>query len=78
VGGPIPLLQAEIPTAPATLSHLHPSPAAAAQPVLQSCIQFFRIAHSGTPGSSVDCDKSLDGCLFELSGMHLNLNVVIS
>lgn len=47
-------------------------------PVLGSCIHFFLIALSGTPGNASDCYKSLDWCLFELSGIHLNLNVFIS
>lgn len=76
---PFPRLQAESPT-PLQLSVPPPSlsSSSGSAPVLGSCIQFFLIALSGTPGNAIDCGKSSDCCLFELSGMHLNLNVFIS
>lgn len=76
----VPLLQAESPSLreSSSLSHLHLLLAAVDQSVLGSCIQFFLVALSGTPGNASDCDKRLDCSLFELSGMYLSLNVFIS
>lgn len=57
-----------------SLIHLHLCLASGLSLSLGSCLQSFLTGLSGTPGNA-DCDKSLD-CLFELSGMHLNLNVL--
>lgn len=76
---PTTLLQAGSPGPPSVLAHLHLSPAAVALPQSwRAGFIFFLSGLSGTPGNAIDCDKSLDYCLFELPGMHLNFNVFIS